>query len=154
MMVAELTALAGRARAEQAGLCRAYLAAEHHRIAEAHHAGAPGDETARAYSEVADEVVRALFRAARAHGSPTIEVALVAVGGYGRAELCPYSDLDLWFLVPPSSLKRAHELAEAVLYPLWDLRMEVGHAVRTIDDALKLSREDLTACTALLDTRF
>jgi [protein-PII] uridylyltransferase len=152
----ELSTLAGRSRSEQAELCRAYLAAEHQRIAEAHAAGAAGDDTARGYSEAADEVVRALFRAARASARHEFEVALVAVGGYGRAELCPYSDLDLWFLVPNAVMSsgRAQALAEAVLYPLWDLRMEVGHAVRTVDESLQLSREDLTACTALLDTRF
>jgi [protein-PII] uridylyltransferase len=67
--------------------------------------------------------------------------------------LCPYSDLDLWFLLP-SGDARGKELAEAVLYPLWDLRLEVGHAVRTVDEAIALAREDLTAATALLDTRF
>jgi [protein-PII] uridylyltransferase len=154
-MVAELNTLAGRARPEQAAACRQFLDAEHARIVEAHRAGAPGDETARAWALAADQVVTALFRAARAQFEP-FEVALVAVGGYGRAELCPFSDLDLWFLVPQAVYAdgRAKDLAEAVLYPLWDLRMEVGHAVRTVDDALSLAREDLTSCTALLDTRF
>src|SRR5438132_2550000 len=102
------------------------------RLAEAHIAGAPGDETARAWALAVDEVVRALFAAARAE-APELPIALVAVGGYGRAELCPYSDLDVWFLLPPSALsdRRAQRLAESVLYPLWDLRLEVGHAVRT-----------------------
>jgi [protein-PII] uridylyltransferase len=156
-------ALTGRSRSEQAEACRAFLAAEHARIAEAHLGGAPGDETARAYADAADAVVRALFGAARAAsagggaGAGALEVSLVAVGGYGRRELCPYSDLDLWFLVPSgraASDGRAQELAEAVLYPLWDLRMEVGHAVRSVDEALELARDDLTAATALLDARF
>ncbi len=155
-MVAVLDDLKQLARAEQASACRTFLATEHARIAAGHTAGAAGDDTARAYAHAADEVVRALFRAARAGGAHNFEVALVAVGGYGRAELCPYSDLDLWFLVPNNIMAsgRAQALAEAVLYPLWDLKMEVGHAVRTVDEALQLSREDLTACTALLDTRF
>ena len=150
-----LAPLAGRARDEQADACRAYLAAAHGRIREAHFAGAPGDTTARAWSDAADEVVRALFRAAAA-AHPGLEVALVAVGGYGRGELCPYSDLDLWLLVPrgKSSDARAQAIAEAILYPLWDLRIEVGHAVRTVEESIELAREDLTACTALLDARF
>ncbi|HEY7953733.1 MAG TPA: [protein-PII] uridylyltransferase [Polyangia bacterium] len=146
--------LAGRTRADQADACRRFLELSHARILALHRSGAPGDETARAYAAAADEVVRALFRAARAGLGRPLEVALVAVGGYGRAELCPYSDLDLWFVLPGREDRRAQELAEAVLYPLWDLRMEVGHAVRTVSGALALARDDLTACTALLDLRF
>src|SRR6185312_15215595 len=125
-----LAPLAGRARNEQADACRAYLAAAHARIREAHFAGAA------------------------AH--PGLDVAIVAVGGYGRGELCPYSDLDVWLLVPrgKSSDPRAQLIAEAILYPLWDLRMEVGHAVRSVEESIELARQDLTACTALLDARF
>src|SRR6185312_2481488 len=150
-----LAPLAGRARNEQADACRAYLAAAHARIREAHFAGAPGDVTARAWSDAADEVVRALFAAAAA-AHPGLDVAIVAVGGYGRGELCPYSDLDVWLLVPrgKSSDPRAQLIAEAILYPLWDLRMEVGHAVRTVEESIEQARQDLTACTALLDARF
>jgi [protein-PII] uridylyltransferase len=150
---AVLPSLSGRARDEQAEACRAFLDAAHERIKQAHLDGAPGDETARAWAGAADDVVRALFRAALA-ATPGVEVTLVAVGGYGRGELCPYSDLDLWFLVDKPGDARATAIAEAVLYPLWDLRLEVGHAVRTVGEALALAREDLTACTALLDARF
>jgi [protein-PII] uridylyltransferase len=149
---ATLPPLAGRARNEQAEACRAYLDGAHARLQKAHFDGAPGDETARGWAMAADEVVRALFRAAVA-AHPGLPIALVAVGGYGRAELCPYSDLDLWLLVPKAD-GRAREVAEAILYPLWDLKLEVGHAVRTIDESMKQAREDLTACTALLDARF
>ncbi|HEX4456626.1 MAG TPA: [protein-PII] uridylyltransferase [Polyangia bacterium] len=147
-----LPPLVGQARSQQAEACRAFLDAAHARLREAHFAGAPGDETAREWAYAADEVVRALFRAALAE-QPDLPVALVAVGGYGRAELCPYSDLDLWLLVPTND-KRAQLLAEAILYPLWDLKLEVGHAVRTVDDAVKQAKGDLTAATSLLDARF
>jgi [protein-PII] uridylyltransferase len=149
---ATLPPLAGRERSDQAEACRAYLDAAHERLRQAHFEGASGDDTARGWAMAADEVVRALFRAAvAAHPGPPI--TLVAVGGYGRAELCPYSDLDIWLLVPKSD-GRAREVAEAILYPLWDLRLEVGHAVRTVDESMKQAREDLTARTALLDARF
>ncbi|MCU1277003.1 MAG: UTP-GlnB uridylyltransferase, GlnD, partial [bacterium] len=150
-VAAMLPPLAGRARTEQADACRAYLAAAHARIREAHFAGTPGDVTARQWADAADEVVRALFRAAAA-AHAGLEVSLVAVGGYGRGELCPYSDLDIWLLVPRGKTAdpRAQAIAEAILSPPWDLRMEVGHAVRTVDESIELAREDLTACTALL----
>src|SRR6185369_5909599 len=136
-----------------AAACRQFLDAERARIAAAHRAGEPGELSARAYAEAADQVVCALFRAARAE-QQRFDVALVAVGGYGRAELCPYSDLDIWFLVANSRDKDAQLLAEEVLYPLWDLKMEVGHAVRTPGESIDQARQDLTAATALLDTRF
>jgi [protein-PII] uridylyltransferase len=118
-------------------------------------AGGPGDVTARLWAAAAEVVVRALFRAA-AGAHAELPLALVAVGGYGRGELCPYSDLDVWLLVPrgKSGDARAQAIAEAILYPLWDLRMEVGHAVRSVEESIELAREDLTACTALLDARF
>jgi [protein-PII] uridylyltransferase len=154
-VAATLPPLAGRARPEQADACRTFLTAAHDRIREAHFAGAAGDVTTRDWAAAADEVVSALFRAA-CNEHPGLDVALVAVGGYGRGELCPYSDLDIWLLVPPGRAKdaRAQPIAESMLYPLWDLRMEVGHAVRSVDDTVAQAREDLTACTALLDARF
>jgi [protein-PII] uridylyltransferase len=148
-----LSPLAGRARAEQAAACRSFLDQARAELEALHRAGAPGDEVARRHAEAVDIVVRALFTAARA-AQPALDVSLVAVGGYGRAELCPYSDLDIWFLVPSSRDKNAQILAESVLYPLWDLKMEVGHAVRTAGECIDQAREDLTAATALLDTRF
>jgi [protein-PII] uridylyltransferase len=151
----ELPPLAGRARNEQADACKQFLADAQARVRAAHLAGVPGDETARAWALACDDVVRGLFRAA-CDADPGLPLTLVAVGGYGRAELCPYSDLDVWLLVPAGRTKdgRAQAIAEAILYPLWDLRMEVGHAVRSVEETLAQARQDLTACTALCDARF
>src|SRR4051812_37687751 len=89
------------------------------------------------------------FDAAAALGDPT-SVALVAVGGYGRGDLAPGSDLDLLLLYrsknPPA------ELAEAIWYPIWDEGLKLGHSVRTVKDALGLAAEDLDTATALLTT--
>ena len=68
-------------------------------------------------------------------------IAALAVGGYGRAEMAPFSDVDLLFLTPYKQTPWGESLIESVLYCLWDLRLKVGHAVRTVDDCLRLARE-------------
>lgn len=77
--------------------------------------------------------------------------AVVAVGGYGRAELLPYSDIDVMFLVEDDT---QHILIERVLYGLWDAKLQVGHSVRTVGDCLRMAKADLTIRTSLLDARF
>jgi [protein-PII] uridylyltransferase len=149
-------ALDGLSAKEQAAILRPLLDEARARVAAQHEAGAPGDETTAAWAAACDAAVIALFRAAgRAHPSAA-GVSLVAAGGYGRAELFPYSDLDLWFVLPKGGRVDADSraLAEAVLYPLWDLKLEVGHAVRSPEETLALARDDLSAATALLDLRF
>ncbi len=79
-------------------------------------------------------------------------VTLAAVGGYGRGELSPCSDLDL-LLVHDGSGAVA-EVAERVWYPVWDSGMKLGHAVRTVDEALELASSDLNTATSLLDMRW
>lgn len=80
-------------------------------------------------------------------------LAVVAVGGYGRGELFPYSDIDLLFLHDDKGGADSQHLAEAILYLLWDMGLKVGHATRTIDQTLAVAREDVTICTSLLDAR-
>lgn len=148
--------LDGLSAKEQAALIRPFLEEARARVAAQHEAGAPGDETTAAWATACDAAVIALFRAARRAHPAAGAVSLVAAGGYGRAELCPYSDLDLWFVLPKGGRVDADSraLAEAVLYPLWDLKLEVGHAVRSPEETLGLARDDLSAATALLDLRF
>jgi [protein-PII] uridylyltransferase len=80
-------------------------------------------------------------------------VAAVAVGGYGRGEMAPFSDVDLLFLTPYKQTAWGESLIESVLYCLWDLRLKVGHATRTVDDCLRLARQDVTIRTSLLEHR-
>ena len=84
--------------------------------------------------------------------------SIIAVGGYGRGELAPCSDLDLLFLLPNNlkinESKHAEEVIEFILYILWDLGYSVGHSTRTIDDCIEKSKLDLTISTALLEKRF
>ncbi|HEY2902154.1 MAG TPA: [protein-PII] uridylyltransferase [Polyangia bacterium] len=81
-------------------------------------------------------------------------VAILATGGFGRGELAPFSDLDLLVLCAERPGRAAQALAEAILYPLWDAKVDAGHAVRGYDQALSLPATDLAAATALLDARF
>ena len=81
-------------------------------------------------------------------------IAVLAVGGYGRAEMAPHSDVDLLFLLPERTSARTRKLIEAVLYILWDLKLKVGHASRTTAECLTQAREDMTVRTALLEHRF
>ena len=81
-------------------------------------------------------------------------VALIAVGGYGRGEMAPFSDVDLLFLVPYKPTAWAESVVESMLYILWDLHLKVGHATRSVKDCIRLGREDYTIRTALLEHRF
>ncbi|KGM88154.1 UTP--GlnB (protein PII) uridylyltransferase, GlnD [Roseovarius mucosus DSM 17069] len=81
-------------------------------------------------------------------------IAVFAVGGYGRGEMAPHSDVDLLFLTPYKITPWAESVIESMLYMLWDLRLKVGHASRTIRDCLRLGAEDYTIRTALLENRF
>ena len=81
-------------------------------------------------------------------------IAVIAVGGYGRAEMAPASDIDLLFLTPWKTTPWAESVVESMLYMLWDLKLKVGHATRTVRDCIRLGRDDITIRTALLEHRF
>ncbi len=107
-----------------------------------------------------DEIVRGVYSFASDYLYPlsnpsTGEVlTLAAVGGYGRGELAPQSDIDLLFLLPYKLTPRSEQVIETVLYFLWDLGFKVGHATRSLDDCMRLARGDLTICTSLLESRW
>jgi [protein-PII] uridylyltransferase len=121
--------------------------------------GAGGIETARLLSGVTDEVVSALYDFTTVHmiraRNPTEgeRLALMAVGGYGRGTLAPFSDIDLLFVRPYKQTAHVESVIEFMLYALWDLGFKVGHASRTIDECLKLAREDFTIRTSILEAR-
>jgi len=81
------------------------------------------------------------------------KVSVVAVGGYGRGEMFPYSDVDLLFLHDPAYETKAAQIVESLLYILWDLGFKVGQSHRTIDEAIELAKNDITIRTNLLDAR-
>ena len=121
--------------------------------------GAGGLETARLLSAVTDEVVTALYDFTTTHvfraRNPTQgeRLSLLAVGGYGRGALAPFSDIDLLFLRPYKQTAHAESVIEYMLYALWDLGFKVGHASRTVDECIRLSREDITIRTSILEAR-
>jgi [protein-PII] uridylyltransferase len=121
--------------------------------------GAGGIETARLLSGVTDEVVSALYDFTTVHvfraRNPTEgeRLALMAVGGYGRGTLAPYSDIDLLFVRPYKQTAHAESVIEFMLYALWDLGFKVGHASRTVEECVKLSKEDFTIRTSILEAR-
>lgn len=110
-------------------------------------------EQRRVRSEEADALLHLLLsKACGALGLPAEGVALVAVGGYGREELSPYSDLDV-MLVHGEAYPRVDELAAQIWYPLWDARTKLDHSVRTIAEAQRAAANDIRVALGLLDAR-
>lgn len=109
-----------------------------------------GAGPARERSQALDEALRDLVGSALGTSPP---IALVAVGGYGRGELSPFSDVDLLLLVPPGS-ETSPATIRGLLYPLWDAGFEVGHAVRTPKETLERAAGDLDTATAILSARW
>jgi [protein-PII] uridylyltransferase len=115
-----------------------------------------GREATRAIAWLTDHLVTKGYLAARAlHPlSPSEDgLALLAVGGYGRGEMAPQSDVDLMVLLPGNLGAGQKALVEGLLYLLWDLKLKVGHATRSIKEALALARQDMTIRTSLLEMR-
>ncbi len=121
---------------------------------------ARGMETAASYAFLTDQLLRLLydFTVTRLYpvANPTTgeRLALVAVGGYGRGEMAPYSDIDVAFLMPGKQTPWAERVIESMLYVLWDLGLKIGHSSRSLDEMVRMARSDLTIRTALLEARF
>ncbi len=113
----------------------------------------------RSYAWLTDQVVATVYRiastAVHPMNNPTSgeRLSILAVGGYGRFEMAPFSDVDLLFLTPYKLTPWAESVIESMLYMLWDLRLKVGHASRSVKDCLRLGKEDFTIRTALLEHR-
>ena len=120
---------------------------------------AGGARGCRAYSRAMDSVVSAIHERARKRflaSAPNLgyRMSVVAVGGYGRDELCPRSDVDLLFLHPYKVDRYVESITESILYPLWDLGLEVGHSVRNVKETIRMAAADDSVRTALMDFRF
>ncbi len=116
-------------------------------------------DAVQAYCLLTDGVIETVFRVGTEilHPNPNPtegeRIAVLAVGGYGRGEMAPYSDVDLLFLMPWKVTPWAESLIESMLYILWDLHLKVGHASRSIQECVRLGRDDYTIRTALLENR-
>ncbi|MGY6550598.1 MAG: [protein-PII] uridylyltransferase [Erythrobacter sp.] len=126
------------------------------RLAEAPSAG---HECAGGQSFLIDQIVRVIHDYVTAHVYPVPNrtaaerLAILAVGGYGRAEMAPHSDVDIAFITPMKRSPWCEQVIEAMLYLLWDLGLKVGHSSRTVADTMRMAREDLTIRTSLLEGR-
>ncbi|HTR41183.1 MAG TPA: [protein-PII] uridylyltransferase [Pseudomonadales bacterium] len=149
--------------AENLAAYKAFLHVQTHRLKILHRGGASGLQICRARAAVLDALLRHLWEAARGSLSEQAQkefppLALVAIGGYGRAELNPFSDIDFMFLqdgqiASGKPLPYLSKLIDGVLYPLWDIGLKVGHAVRSIDDCVKVANADMQSKTSLIEAR-
>jgi len=121
---------------------------------------ARGKQLAHSYAFLTDQIVRLSFDFAvrvlypRANPTEGEKLALCAVGGYGRGEMAPFSDVDILFITPYKKTPWSEQVVEATLYMLWDLRLKVGHASRNIPEIIRYAKEDLTIRTAFLEARY
>jgi [protein-PII] uridylyltransferase len=137
---------------------RAALAAGLDSVKSLHAGGASGEESVRAHARLVDDLVRTLVRllAADAEGdgvAPTPFV-VVALGGYGRGELHPSSDIDLMVVYEAELTPWVRRLMQELLYTLWDLGLQVGHSLRSLDDCVAMARTDFPSRTSMQEARF
>ncbi len=159
--MAEWSGITNRNRADVLNLFKESLASGNHEIRRRfENERVRGADTVRAQAFLVDQLIRVLYDTAVTFvypvANPTTgeQIAIVATGGYGRGELAPSSDIDLMFLLNYKRTPRTEQVIEYMLYMLWDMGLKVGHATRSIEEAVKLSNEDLTIRTSLLEARF
>ena len=128
-----------------------------------HRAGAAGCEICQGRAAILDVLLRHLWESAKQNLSASAQkefpnMALVAIGGYGRAELNPHSDIDFMFLhdgqvAAGKPLPYLAKLIDGVLYPLWDIGLKVGYSVRNLEDCVKVANTDMQSKTSLIESR-
>ena len=150
----------GALRDGEVGIVGAMLAEQRRAIHQRLEDGASGAEVVSAITDLVDGLIAGRYRNAIRQGGDDFVLAgsqhccLVALGGYGRRELAPHSDIDLMFLFRPEADRLVPELVRRVLHPLWDIGFQVGHSVRTIQDCIELATADLTIRTSMMEARF
>lgn len=138
---------------------RAYLSERREQIRGYHKRGASGAKVVGFLTAMIDEILHQAYRRALLRLAPDERDAVeenclfLALGGYGRKELNPHSDIDLMFLIREVAEESVQGAAKEILHLLWDLGFTVGHSFRTIKDAVRISRDDYTTRTAMLESR-
>jgi [protein-PII] uridylyltransferase len=139
---------------------KAALTSGHAEIRRRFEATGDGAAVMREQSFLIDQLIRALFDLVtgdiypRPNPTSGERLAIVAVGGYGRGELAPYSDIDLLFLLPYKPTPHTEQVVEYLLYLLWDLGLKIGQATRSVEDCVRQAKSDLTIRTGLLEARY
>ena len=156
-----LAATGTRRPTEVLPLYKKFLKVEEHRLRLKHQAGGSGREICARRSELIDVLLQYVFDAAaiaaRRNGTAKVPLALVALGGYGRGELNPFSDIDVMLLHHQGKKgisPHLEEMVQQVLYLLWDSGFKVGHSTRSIKEALAQANQDMRTKTAMLESRF
>ena len=139
--------------------CKSFLAFYREEIRQHHAAGATGTDVTHLLCDMIDELNNKLLHCIiydlDGSGALMEHITLVAVGGYGRGELNPFSDIDIMFLHDGSiASSRIEDIAQKLLYFLWDMRLDVGYSVRVISDCVEMAASDGTVKTALMDARY
>ncbi|PYL67800.1 MAG: [protein-PII] uridylyltransferase [Verrucomicrobia bacterium] len=156
-----LAATGARRPTEVLPLYKKFLKVEEHRLRLKHQAGGGGREICARRSELVDVLLQYVFdaataTAARRNGAARVPLALIALGGYGRGELNPFSDIDVMVLHKGTKEISPHleEMVKQVLYLLWDSGFKVGHSTRSIKEAIGEANRDMRTKTAMLESRF
>jgi len=157
----QLAATGARRPTEVLPLYKKFLKVEEHRLRLKHQAGGGGRETCARRAELVDVLLQYVFGAAatatRRNGESGIALSLIALGGYGRGELNPFSDIDVMLLHHKGRKKispHLEEMVQQVLYLLWDSGFKVGHSTHSIKDAIAQANRDMRTKTAMLESRF
>src|SRR5437763_838513 len=156
-----LAATGTRRPTEVLPLYKKFLKVEEHRLRLKHQAGGGGREICARRAELVDVLLQYVFGAAetsaRGNGAAKVPLALVALGGYGRGELNPFSDIDVMLLHDQEKKgisPHLEEMVQQVLYLLWDSGFKVGHSTRSSKEAVAQANQDMRTKTAMLESRF
>src|SRR5881409_3443125 len=157
----QLAATGARRPTEVLPLYKKFLKVEEHRLRLKHQAGGGGREICARRAELVDVLLQYVFGAAetsaRGNGAAKVPLALVALGGYGRGQLNPFSDIDVMLLHHEEKKgisPHLEEMVQQVLYLLWDSGFKVGHSTRSIKEAIGQANRDMRTKTAMLESRF